>query len=338
MKQKYVFLDYARVAACMAVVSIHTISSNVASMTKVPFFIWWIDSIIDAMVVWVVPLFVMISGALLLGRQERVGTFFRKRFLSVIIPTIFWVIIYFFLFSIIRGATYTPQSIISALIFDQPLENLYFLFIISELYIITPFLRRFLAQKRRKDVLRIGLLFLVIGIFWRYQQFVGTMFIPYMGYYILGYYLRDVTISNKQRKLLIVSFILNVTAISVGTYLFASHIVYNLNDDFYFYRHTNIFVVFLSITVFLLFKGFEQYLIKQKRLSALIEELKPKTLGIFIIHWPLRVILFYLLFSTREIIYPIPLWFQPILYIFLFVASYGITKVILQIALIKYVV
>jgi surface polysaccharide O-acyltransferase-like enzyme len=340
MKKDYPFLHHARIAACIAVIIIHTVSSNVASLRTVSISEWWVDNIIDSSVVWAVPLFVMISGALLLDlkRKENIATFYRKRFLSVGLPALFWISAYYLFFNYFIGISYSPISFIKHILLEQPFENLYFLFIIMELYIITPFLKAILSSLSKRQGIYLSVLFLFIGLFWHYQRFIGTMFIPYLGYYILGLYARDVTSILKYRRILILSFFLNAAAISIGTYLFASHTIYNYNDDFFFYRHTNIFVMLLTITMFFLFRSFDHYIVTRRNIYALIKNISTATLGIYILHWPIRLILFYVLFHTKEYIYPVSLTMQLGVFILLFAASFIITKIFQQLSYLKLLV
>ena len=340
MKKELPFIHLARVSACAAVVLIHTISSNVASLSKISPFIWWIDNVIDSAIVWAVPLFVMLSGALLLSpkNKETWYAFYRKRFFRIGIPTFFWVIFYYIFFNLLNNTSISLISFFKQVVFEQPFMNLYFLFIILELYVLTPFIKSITSSLNKSQGLYLSILFLFIGIFWRYQRFVGTMFIPYLGFFLLGYYLREHVIRFDQRKILAVYFLVITSFIAVGTYLFSSHIVYNFNDDFFFYHHTNIFVIASVIIVYLFFKSYNQELVTHEKLYKLIKYISNKTLGIYILHWPIRVLFFYFIFGTKDIIFPIPINLQVILFLFLFISSAILTSILQKLPLIRYIV
>ncbi len=340
MKKELPFIYLVRVVACAAVVTIHTVSSNVASIGEISSLVWWIDNIIDSSVVWAVPLFVMISGALVLDSRRNGAwyAFYRKRFLKIGIPTFFWVFFYFIFFNLLHNTPLNFQVFIKQIIFEQPFINLYFLFIILELYILTPFITNITSNLDRRQGLCLSLLFLFIAIFWRPQRFVGTMFIPYIGYYILGYYLRDILISIKQQIILLMSFLVFTLLVAVGTYLFASHIVYNYGDDFFFYRHSNVLVMILTIIIYMLFKSLDHFIASHKNFYRLIKGISTKTLGIYILHWPVRVIVFYVFFHTKEIIFPIPILAQMVLFIVLFMSSGILTSIFQRLPVLRYVV
>lgn len=61
---------------------------------------WWISNVYDSISRWGVPVFVMVSGALLLdtSKQEGILTFYKKRLSKIFIPIIFWTAFYLFWF------------------------------------------------------------------------------------------------------------------------------------------------------------------------------------------------------------------------------------------------
>ena len=86
-----IWLDNARIAAILAVVILHSAVSGVVD-TDLGSGYWWAGNLYSAFSRWCVPVFVMISGALLLSpaRQESLGTFYRKRMSRVLWPFLFW--------------------------------------------------------------------------------------------------------------------------------------------------------------------------------------------------------------------------------------------------------
>ena len=59
-----------------------------------------------------VPLFIMLSGALLLGKQESISSFFKKRLTRVLIPFVVWTILLgVMLFFNLKSATIIQYTI-----------------------------------------------------------------------------------------------------------------------------------------------------------------------------------------------------------------------------------
>ncbi|MDQ6971139.1 MAG: acyltransferase family protein, partial [Mariprofundaceae bacterium] len=82
-----IWLDNSRVLAVFAVILVH-VSDGFVSHYPMGSEYWWIGNIYDSAVRWCVPVFVMISGALLLdpAKHENLNTFYRKRFSRICIP------------------------------------------------------------------------------------------------------------------------------------------------------------------------------------------------------------------------------------------------------------
>lgn len=90
-----VWLDNSRIIAIWAVIFLHVAGFFVVS-EPIGSTYWWIGSAYDAITRWCVPVFVMISGALLLdsSKQEALGVFYRKRMVRILWPLVFWSVFY----------------------------------------------------------------------------------------------------------------------------------------------------------------------------------------------------------------------------------------------------
>ncbi len=85
----HAYIDRLRVAACVAVVLIHVTLGSLDTLT--PFTaVWWVGHWICLVSQWAVPVFVMISGALLLnpnyGAADSLSVFYRKRVRRIGLP------------------------------------------------------------------------------------------------------------------------------------------------------------------------------------------------------------------------------------------------------------
>jgi len=123
-----------------------------------------------------VPLFFMISGFLLLSKQEDIPTFFRKRAARIIIPFLFWSIVYDVQNSqAFAQSGVTLEGILKMFIriLRGPREaHLWFFYSLIGLYLITPILRVFVSKARDSEILYyIGLWFLVAPILFIVEAF-----------------------------------------------------------------------------------------------------------------------------------------------------------------------
>src|SRR3954464_13783280 len=80
--------DGMRTVAIVAVIALHTSGVRVSNSPSIETVEWWTGHVIDSLCRWCVPVFIMLSGALLLDpdRHETPFHFYRKRFSRVVIP------------------------------------------------------------------------------------------------------------------------------------------------------------------------------------------------------------------------------------------------------------
>ena len=65
-----VWLDNSRIIAILAVVFLH-VSAGVVTESVIGTESWWVGNLYDSLVRWCVPVFVMISGAVLLDHSKK---------------------------------------------------------------------------------------------------------------------------------------------------------------------------------------------------------------------------------------------------------------------------
>ncbi|MEO0868581.1 MAG: acyltransferase family protein, partial [Cyanobacteria bacterium J06642_11] len=87
MDKSTTWLDNSRVVSILAVILLHVtvivmVSNDIGSTY------WWFGNIYNSSVRWCVPVFVMISGALLLStdKREDAATFYKKRVARLFLP------------------------------------------------------------------------------------------------------------------------------------------------------------------------------------------------------------------------------------------------------------
>lgn len=139
-------LETLRAAAALAVVCLHVAAAELGR--QVPGSPdWQAANLLDAATRWCVPVFVMITGALLLGRSDPPGRFIARRLLRLAPPLLFWSLAYTLLGAAIRPG-WTPQEGLFALLRGAPWYHLWYLFMLPGLYLLTPWLQGLLRARR----------------------------------------------------------------------------------------------------------------------------------------------------------------------------------------------
>ena len=170
-------IDILRIFAFVFIVMLHTLNRQYGLTV-------WMSGY--AVISIGVNLFIMISGYLLLDRTETVKEFFRKRFFSILPLFIIFNIIYIFFYN---------HSFITIKKISAP--HFWYIYMILGLYLLTPWLRKVL-QYAEKETFYVVILWFLCNVFNPYMQFFRFPKIPFshfpitgfIGYYILGYYLK----------------------------------------------------------------------------------------------------------------------------------------------------
>jgi len=92
MPHKLSYISILRIIATIAVIAIHA-SSGYLNGSDIAGFDWKYANLINSFTRFSVPVFVMLSGALLLTKEENTSEFYKKRLLKLCYPFIFWTII-----------------------------------------------------------------------------------------------------------------------------------------------------------------------------------------------------------------------------------------------------
>ena len=117
------------------------------------FVLWWSQTIYQSFVILGVPLFVMLSGVLLLHPSkvnEPIGVFLKKRFSRIGLGFLFWSVIYFAWSYYVNHTALTVEYVIQSFLSGGAYYQFWFIYLIMGMYIITPVLRIVVAYADRR--------------------------------------------------------------------------------------------------------------------------------------------------------------------------------------------
>jgi surface polysaccharide O-acyltransferase-like enzyme len=102
---------------------------------------WWVGNIYDSFIHYCVPVFVMITGALLLPQTITLKSFLQKRVKRIFIPFLFWsvVYIYFTLDDYSNDLTlfFVLKTVTAKLLYGAS-DHLWYIYMIIGLYLFVP--------------------------------------------------------------------------------------------------------------------------------------------------------------------------------------------------------
>lgn len=251
------WLDAVRWLATIAVITIHVVAPYLYQYGQISIVNWNIYNVIDSLSRFAVPFFVMLSGALLLNRTISLVDFLKKRFLRILIPFVFWSVIYstyHFLKSGLLEANYFIYFITSLV--DGASYHLWYIYMLIGLYLAIPILNKWIVNSDNQMIFYflliwfVGLIFTFFDIT-LHKDFSLTIFTGYIGYLILGYF-----IANRSAQ--INSYLLLAVFLSaVGFTFFATYKQPIANGMFNgkYYHYLSVNVVLASASLFMLIKN-----------------------------------------------------------------------------------
>lgn len=190
--------DALRCVAAFWVVMIHVAAVPATHMADIPLSWWrWADAY-DAACRAAVPVFIMVSGALLLPRIEwNTATFLRRRALKLVPAMLFWSLAYDTWKVLTQDAGFSVAGWLGHIVngLNAPAyPHLWFLWLIAGLYLLAPLLQPFAAHASRTTHVFVAALWfaataVVPGLARWAHVTVGIYTQPivgYVGYFVVG--------------------------------------------------------------------------------------------------------------------------------------------------------
>lgn len=278
-------LDQLRIIALFLIVLVHTVEAKlgVSSISQISVTILFFLGKLG------VPIFVMISGALLLPKKEPPLLFYKKRVRKIFLPWFFWALLLFF-YKMSIGS-YDTESNIQLLkqFIVVILSDFWFLPMILGVYVLTPYLRVLVTSKIQMKYLLITwcVITSILPFIYLSPLFPGSssagilsMSLSFSGYFLLGWY-----VHTRRSKFFSLTQLLIMLVGSTCFYLGSSYF-FKSNDHALFFALQDYFsppIITGSITLFLLISK------NSEKISTLISArfttiLSKISYGIFLSH------------------------------------------------------
>ncbi|MCM3585190.1 acyltransferase family protein [Mesobacillus maritimus] len=271
-----------RAVAIIGVLLIH-ISARLVRQ-EVGSFEWWIGNLVDSSSRWAVPLFIMLSGMLLLGKKESQWDIITNRIPRLFLALLFWSFIYSLWAFRYDIGSYSFTEFAINLYQNDIKYHLWYLYAILGLYLVMPLFKTFIQQGKKTDILyflflsfAISAISTTLSYLFKFQLANGfEYFLGYGGYFILGYYLANTEVSRKTTNLFHLLGIAGLLLTILGTWLVSAQ-EGSLNQVFY--EYLSITTPFVSISLFLFMKDFGN-----KPNSNLTSMIAKYSFGIYLTH------------------------------------------------------
>mgnify|MGYP000890716464 CR=1 FL=1 len=259
------WISNLRVVATLCVVLLHVASSVLYKYNQVPNSHWWVGNVYDSFARFSVPLFLMITGALLLGKHYSYPVFLKRKVIRIILPFAFWTAIYI-IYNFIEPPQFNGKlesqsnfSWILQQLKDGSSYHLWYVYMLLGIYIVIPLVAKSLVEVRKLYLELFLILWVLFIIFstshnsqsnfeWNLWYYFG-----YLGYVVLGYYLSTINTKHKTASTLAgFTFLIGLFITAYGTY-FYTDIDGAFHKLYYSYLTPN--VLLMTASIFVLMKN-----------------------------------------------------------------------------------
>jgi surface polysaccharide O-acyltransferase-like enzyme len=152
-----------RAAACVCVIVLH-VAATVVTEGDHATSAWTIGKAFDAPMRWCVPVFVMVTGSLLLPSDGiSAVAFYRKRLPRVLIPVAFWTLAYWALQLIFAPDNIAFPSAFWGLLDGSAYYHLWYIYMLVGLLLWVPILRAFTEKEGRRALFGAAIVLYVFG-------------------------------------------------------------------------------------------------------------------------------------------------------------------------------
>lgn len=332
VKDRIFYFDEIRALAILFVLAIH-VTKWFAYAETPDTVAWMFSSSFAALGNIGVPLFFMISGALLLNRDYEIGFFLKHRLLRIFIPFVFWEAV-----AILLRIYLDPGK--ASFDFAQKVffikGYVWFVWMLVGIYLFTPVINSFVKDKGldgAKYFLIIWLATMILSTFnmYPFMKLELSYFAGFIGYFMFGYYLRNFTPKISQRNMMICGLILFLISTAFVVFLIVSHYI-DTWKNFYL----TIFPILQATGIFIFFRFFEEYCnghqqsisnrlfssIKNSFVGKAITSISICSYGIYLTHY----LFIWILLNISDNIFPIftknPFKWIPVIYLVVLAASW----------------
>jgi len=284
MGQRIKYYDFLKFLAILSIIVLHS------CWGAKPLFFGHKLSFYTNMIHFGVPLFLMISGALLLNRDIEIISFLKKKTVRLIYPLALYVILSTFVFSL----------------YPNVITGYWYAFMMVGIYLAIPIVNIFIKNAEMKEIEYFLILFIAVSVFY---QIIFTFkvktnldlnfFIGPFSYLILGYYLSRKDLTNalnlSPNKIVILSILIFIISSVVKMYMGSCEDIYPKLELMNQKLDLSIIQVVQATSIFIMCKyiygnvtgilGKCRSLLEGERVNHFVMSISRASYGIYLFHW-----------------------------------------------------
>jgi surface polysaccharide O-acyltransferase-like enzyme len=212
---RHAHIAYLRVLAMCAVVSIHVSGLTIIQPRLEHTKVWWAAAVLNFGTRFCVPLFVVVSGALLLKPRTMdvpLRDYYRTRLTRLLVAVLVWHVVYVLFRLYVLDQQVTTRAIATQILTGRLYTAMYFFWLILGLYAVAPLLWRAIAGRSQRERMGIAVALTAAMCAWALLGAVLTRWgatglvptftvltywIPYVGFFLLGPALMGVRVGRR---------------------------------------------------------------------------------------------------------------------------------------------
>lgn len=289
--KRIAYFDFLRIFATFAIMLQHVDPYQSTDPTTATYLV---RLVFDLLTRWGVNIFLMISGALFLGSDSSIKKIYSHNILRIFTSFLFWSAVY----SVIRTVIYGYGTTNMIIEFFLGHYHMWFMWLIMELYVLTPILRKIVSSRR------IGKYFLVVLLVYTavipqitdilnlvsptlsdlasrtFNGYIRNKFHIGIVYFVLGYYLSRCELTVLRRRSIYFAGVLGVLISGILTYLLARM---GNTSTVLFERHMITMMAF-SVAVFVFAREHFSFDRMKKGTVSFILKLSKYSFGAYLVH------------------------------------------------------
>ncbi len=290
MKSRKIYYDIMRIIAILAVIVIHITAE-----------VWYTNSVNNKWLIinffnclvhsWAVPLFLAISGALLLKKEISIKKIFTKYIPRILICLVAWHYIYYFLS--VNSITWKHFFTASYnLLIGKTFSHLWYLYLLLGIYIFVPILSKLVKSLNKKELLYLIIIFFIVSIFIpNTKQLTGLDLKPFIDPYkifvlseyilfiLLGYYLDNYPIKSK--KAIYIFSTISIILLLLNSW-YSNYMSIAKQTPINYLKTNTIISVLMTISIFSVSKLLFE---KSKKGETIITKIGSLTFGTYLVHF-----------------------------------------------------
>ena len=292
--KRVIYFDILRVVAIFFVVAVHLSAQHWLDV-DVSSRAWFAFNLYCTTGKWSVPIFVMISGALFLGRDTPICTILKKNVLRMVYVFVFWSGCYALISLLFRHSP--PFDVLSQFVTGH--YHLWFLFMIVGLYLLIPLLRPIVqSETLTRYFLLLSLVFTFLlpqlALFCtfvspRISTLISTVImftycyfpLGFTVYFVGGYYLSRRDFSRKEE---IVLYCIGIAGLLFSIFAPVVHAKAQGAPSDIFYNYNSLNVLLTSVPIFVFAKKHLNFPRMGERAYAILRKLSKYSFGVYLVH------------------------------------------------------